>query len=573
MTDENRNAAIWYVADSFDASGKNQPVVGRTSAGEGFLKAFANHGNLDKLYCFTDSANSHDAFRSQMNRLCPKPRKTSLIEWQEFHKLEKPGCLYVPDPVLEVHAWNRRSLANQRGYSICGVTHTTASHQTIDAIGALLTAPTQSWDALICTSKVVHATVARLLDDLAHYLEERGAGRIDTRLQLPVIPIGIDTDQFESSPQSGQARQSFRQQLGAQEDDIVLLYLGRLSVNIKTNPWSMLTSLEKASKRTGRKLHLVMAGWFQDNLNVNAFSEAIKILCPSINAVLMDGRQSKVRKYIWFAADIFVSLIDNIQETFGISPLEAMATGLPVVVSDWNGYRDTVIDGETGFRIPTAFPMQGAGDELTIRYTSGLDSYETYLGHCSAATIIDETACVDAFSRLIEDSDLRKTMGENGRRHVRANFDWKSVIGCYQDLWEELGERRKLDNESVPLRLGSPSSPLRQDPFRLFSEYPTALVDSETRLYPLADVGAEDLTRACHISLFASARPLLLAENKCREILRIVEKKSVTMVGELEQRMKPDDKQRLYRSIAWLAKIGLIGLGNATNPGDSQQSL
>jgi len=29
-----------------------------------------------------------------------------------------------------------------------------------------------------------------------------------------------------------------------------------------------------------------------------------------------------------------------------------MASGLPVLVSDWDGYKDTVIDGETGYRIP-----------------------------------------------------------------------------------------------------------------------------------------------------------------------------------------------------------------------------
>ena len=38
--------------------------------------------------------------------------------------------------------------------------------------------------------------------------------------------------------------------------------------------------------------------------------------------------------------DIFVSLSDNIQETFGLTPLEGMASGLPVVATDWNGYRD-----------------------------------------------------------------------------------------------------------------------------------------------------------------------------------------------------------------------------------------
>ena len=53
------------------------------------------------------------------------------------------------------------------------------------------------------------------------------------------------------------------------------------------------------------------------------------------------------------SSDIFISLSDNFQETFGITPLEGMASGLPVVVSDWDGYRDTVRDQIDGFTIPT----------------------------------------------------------------------------------------------------------------------------------------------------------------------------------------------------------------------------
>lgn len=53
------------------------------------------------------------------------------------------------------------------------------------------------------------------------------------------------------------------------------------------------------------------------------------------------------------SADCFTSPIDNIQETFGITPLEAMSCGIPQIVSDWNGYRETVVDNVTGFRIPS----------------------------------------------------------------------------------------------------------------------------------------------------------------------------------------------------------------------------
>ncbi len=552
------NAAIWYVADSFDASGKKLPIVGRTAAGEGFLKALATYGKLERIYCFTGAASGHDEFRAQIQRLCQKPPKTSFIEWSDFQKLGKPGCLYVPEPALEVHAWNRRSLGNQRSYSLCGITHTTAHNQTIDAIGSLLTAPLQSWDALICTSKVVHATVTRLLDDQASYLEDRGAGRITARPQLPVIPLGIDSGQFMPSSKTDQARKEFRQQLGAGDEDIVVLYLGRLSVNIKTNPYTMLSSLEKVATRTEKRIHLVLTGWFQDNNNMNAFSEAIKSFSPSVNTVLMDGRQDNIRKYIWYAADIFVSLIDNIQETFGISPVEAMAAGLPVVVTDWNGYRDTVINGKTGYRIPTAFPSRGAGEELAIRFQSGIDSYESYLGHCSAATIIDENACVEAFSRLVNDRNLRVQMGEAGRKHVRDNFDWEKVIYQYQTLWNELAERRNIDSESAPTKPGAPAIPLRQDPFKLFEEYPTTRTDDDTQVITCIESKKHDLVEVRNSSLFAAAMPLLLPENKCREILRIAGQNKPVTIGELKLKLKSCNDQQIHRSIAWLAKTGMI---------------
>ena len=53
------------------------------------------------------------------------------------------------------------------------------------------------------------------------------------------------------------------------------------------------------------------------------------------------------------SGDVFLSLPDNIQETFGLVVVEAMASGLPVLGSDWDGYRDLVVHGETGFLVPT----------------------------------------------------------------------------------------------------------------------------------------------------------------------------------------------------------------------------
>ena len=74
---------------------------------------------------------------------------------------------------------------------------------------------------------------------------------------------------------------------------------------------------------------------------------------------------------MWSAADVFTSLSDNIQESFGLTPIEAMASGLPVLVSDWDGYRDTVTHGAEGLVVPTVMPPAGSETPPTARRHRG----------------------------------------------------------------------------------------------------------------------------------------------------------------------------------------------------------
>ena len=186
----------------------------------------------------------------------------------------------------------------------------------------------------------------------------------------------------------------------------------------------------------------------------------------------------------WRAADIFVSLSDNIQETFGLTPVEAMAAGLPCVVSDWNGYKDTVTDGETGFRIPTTTVGPGAGIDIADRHAAGVDSYDQMIGITSLATAVDVDACADAIARLANGPELRARQGEAAIARARRLYDWRAVVAAYQNLWSELAEIRAA-SPGLALRDGREAARTDvPDPFAIYRHYPTVLLDPRTVVWP-----------------------------------------------------------------------------------------
>ena len=105
------------------------------------------------------------------------------------------------------------------------------------------------------------------------------------------------------------------------------------------------------------------------------------------------------KKLTFLAGDIFISLSDNIQETFGLTPLEGMASGLPVIVSDWNGYKDTVKDKENGFRIKTISLNEGYGEDIAYSHMMGALNYDHYIGYASQRIAIDVKDCIEKYNQ------------------------------------------------------------------------------------------------------------------------------------------------------------------------------
>ncbi|WP_304217140.1 glycosyltransferase family 4 protein [Phenylobacterium aquaticum] len=539
------NFAITYTADSFSTAGK---IMGRQSAGQGLLKAIVDtwpNGDLHALGLFPGEA---DQMRDQ------------LLGWNfkghtQWHRGYLHGrgaaldALYWPAPVNDriAHLRNSRGPASQ---SLFGVTHTLSSRDAMDTVSRQTMAPFQPWDALICTSQVAYDVVTRLQ---AEYRDWAAAHLGATRfvdLKLPVIPLGADLEALRRTPASiARARTS----LGLAADETAFLFAGRLVFHAKANPAPLYQALEAVARRTGRKLVMIEAGVFPAQAVSNTYRAAQQALAPSVRFLHVDGADPAAYAGAWQAADVFTSLSDNIQETFGLTPVEAMAAGLPVLVSDWNGYKDTVRDGIDGFRITTISAPPGAGGDLAFRYAAEIDSYDHFVGRVSMSTVVDIDQLTDRVALLVEDPALRQRLGAAGRARAKAEFSWSRIVLRYVDLARELGELRR----AAPPQANIPW-PTRPDPFELFQSYPTQVLDLNA---PVAARAAGDLALDALLDL-GMANALLDAftpHDTIRALHRQAQTGEQTAAALLDACGGPTPGA--IRSLMWLAKFGLLRLG------------
>jgi glycosyltransferase involved in cell wall biosynthesis len=101
-------------------------------------------------------------------------------------------------------------------------------------------------------------------------------------------------------------------------------------------------------------------------------------------------------------SDLFVST--SLWESFGLTILEAMAAGKPVIAPNVGAVPEIVIDTRTGFLFPPS--------------------------HCEILS--------DLVIRLLDDKDLRLKMGHMGRQSAIMNFNWNESAKHYEALYKRL---------------------------------------------------------------------------------------------------------------------------------------
>src|SRR3984957_13276885 len=412
-----------------------------------------------------------------------------------------------------------------------------------------------SCDSFICTSRAVRDAVRETLDYVAEEMRASTGAQLRYRGNLDVLPLGVDTDHFTPLPKI-----EVRRELGWPEDAFIVLWFGRLSVVDKGDLLPAARVFRRLVRANpNRRLQFVLAGNDRRDIPfVPSIHEFVARMGLAENVCILENAPQQFRHKMFAAADIFTSPIDNLQETFGITPLEAMAMGTPQVVSDWDGYRDTVVHGVTGYRIPTYW-SNCDGDEQTD-YGIGGFGYQGFL--FSQTVAIDLGEYEAAIQRLIDDPATLMAMSVASRARALQVFSWKAVINAYEGLWAELAAAAQ---RLRPSRL--PRVPFgRAGISRRFASFPTAILNGSESIR-ISDDGRQLIAGLDPFPWHSSLEKNLVDADALLASLTTLEQSPGTIEETVERLTGgiPARRPIALRTVMWGFKHGLLECSVSAN--------
>ncbi|MGH9162607.1 MAG: glycosyltransferase family 4 protein [Vicinamibacteraceae bacterium] len=425
----------------------------------GFMRAVLEHSQREKVFLPRGAGSTEQATRIPA-WAAPHTERLRWVDGDELRNVlrHQQLVLMAPDPYLWTLACVR---AQAEGYSspITGVTHAIQPIKLASWLSSGIVRLLHAADALVCTSRAGRSAVEKIVGALPAAL--CGAERIP--FHTPVIPLGIEPRLWVEGKEGGGAA---RREEGRPTS---LLYIGRLSDVNKADLVPMLLAVRDMTRQ--RSVRLTIAGDDRERHLAPALRAIGRELDLSDALGIVPNPSHEDKWSLLREADIFVSPVDNVQETFGLSLLEAMLAGLPVVASDWSGYRDIVVHGKTGFLVRTMIGRSSLRDE-------GIDIAGSWQRNAdmASATYVDFDAWKQHVTRLVDDVDLRWQMGREGRRRVLAEFSWRAVIHAYEALWTDLeasaGRLQRCDGPSPSLRF-----------HEIFRHYASTVLDDASPLH------------------------------------------------------------------------------------------
>jgi hypothetical protein len=368
------------------------------------------------------------------------------------------------------------------------------------------------------------------------------------RGQLVEVPLGIDTESLVPLD-----KRHCRLVLNLPVDKIVLLSLGRFSYFDKMDLQPLIVAMNYLPADVRESAYLVLAGSdpYGQADGVAHFADQMGL---AGRVRVCRGFPDELKAVYYGASDIFVSLSDSVQESFGLTIVEAMSCGLPVVAAAWDGYRDIVREGRSGFLVPTTW---GQPDSAWLDCSPCATMHSDHF-YQAQSVAIDVAALIQRITTLVRAEGLRREMGQAGRSAARSEYDIRTMLRRYEDVWAELVS---IAQTHGPMERSSTHF-LATNYFSNFSHYATRLLEVGDRV---------NATDYCRDVIEGRAVVRVYEEHKARldlgalaRVLNWVVETEVDgprTVRELVQRIGDvmDSSESTAREIAlWMLKYHLI---------------
>jgi glycosyltransferase involved in cell wall biosynthesis len=216
--------------------------------------------------------------------------------------------------------------------------------------------------------------------------------------KITIIPCGVNLDEVYAVD-----KEKAREILHLPKNEKIILQLGRMV------PRKGVDNVIRAMahlKMPDVKLIVVGSNVPASSREVDHELERLRTLAHELGLsaqVIFAGQRSRHElKHYYSAADLFITT--PWYEPFGITPLESMACGTPVIGSDVGGIKYSVADGRTGLLVPPEDPVSLAA----------------------------------AIFKLLQDDSLRQEMGSNAIKRIHALFTWECVARKMKYLYQQV---------------------------------------------------------------------------------------------------------------------------------------